>query len=360
MTEAARPDGAEHTAAHHDALVEAAAAISQGEAPAETLRLVATLAGAALDAAWCDIYDYERQEDEFVVAAYYQAPELDVDLSDWTGMKYDAENWPQLRDCVAERRVAVRYRDAPDLSAEEAVVMDEWSELSGMSAPLVYRGEVLGMLEVGESRSPRRWREAEVRFLQAVADLTSVGVALARARARLEEQAITDELTGLFNFRHFMDRLRREVAVARRYGQDLSLLMVDLDGFRLYNQTFGRERGDRTLVEVAEILRGVTRGDVDIIARYGADEFLIILPQTRANDPEPLTAAAVATRVRERISAHRFENDAGQRDVALTASIGIAGVGLGGYSAEELLGCVDKAIYLAKRDGRDRIVTFGA
>ncbi len=119
--------------------------------------------------------------------------------------------------------------------------------------------------------------------------------------------------------------------MSRRYGHDLSLLLVDLDGFRLFNQTFGRDRGDAALVEVAGILRDVTRAEVDILARYGRDEFLIILPQTRANDPEPLTAATVATRVHERLDAHRFESAPGQRDVAVTVSIGVAGVGLGGY-----------------------------
>lgn len=360
MTNGAGQGGREYRAAHHDALVEAAAAIALGEVPAETLQLLARLAGAALDVAWCDIYDYEHAADEFVVAACYQAPGVELDLSAWIGMRYDPENWPELKPCAAERRVAIQYRDDPDLAHERAMVMDEWGELSNMSAPLAYRGEVIGVIDVGECRFQRRWSEADALFLQAVADVTSAAVAVARSQAELADQAITDELTRLFNFRHFMDCLRREVAMARRYGQDLSLLTIDLDGFKLFSQTFGLARADAALVEVADILRGVTRHEVDIIARRATDEFLIILPQTRANDPEPLTAAGVAGRLRERIAAHRFESEAGERDVALTVSVGIAGVGLGGYSAEELLSCAEKAVFLAKRDGKDRVVTFGA
>jgi len=128
----------------------------------------------------------------------------------------------------------------------------------------------------------------------------------------------------------------------------------------LVNQTFGREQGDAVLTEVADVLREVTRGHVDVVARYAADEFIIILPQTRANDPAPPTATAVAERIRVAVAAHRFKGVGEERDVALSASIGVAGVGLGGYSAEELLSCADKAAYLAKRNGRDRVVVFGA
>jgi diguanylate cyclase (GGDEF)-like protein len=344
----------------YESLTGLASLVAGGGALSETLHAAARHVTEVLGAAWCDIYDYEVRSDEFVVAAYYDAPDVELDTSAWLGTRYDAENWPELDDCVTQRRAAVLYRDDPQLSAEQAALMDEHAELANVSVPLVSDGEVLGLLDAGESRGPRRWSDDDLRYAQAVADLAAAAVALARARADLARQAIHDELTGLFNFRHCMDRLRREVAVSRRYGLDLSLLLVDLDGFRLFNQTFGRDRGDAALVEVAGILRDVTRNEVDILARYGRDEFLIILPQTRANDPEPLTAAIVASRVHERLDAHRFESAPGQRDIAVTVSIGVAGVGLGGYTAEELLACAEKAAYLAKHAGHDRVVTFGA
>jgi diguanylate cyclase (GGDEF)-like protein len=344
----------------YGSLAALASLVADGGVPSETLHHVARSAAEGLDAAWCDIYDYDPATDEFVVAAFHHIPELLIDVSDWLGARYDAENWPELSDCVAERRAAVLYRDDPDLPAEQAALMDEFGELANVSVPLVYGGEVVGLVDVGECRTSRRWSDDDLGFAQALADLSAVAVALARTEAALAEQAIRDELTGLFNIRHFMDRLRREVTVSRRYGHDLSLLLIDLDGFRLFNQTFGGRRGDAALVEVAAILLDATRTDVDIVARYAMDQFLVLLPQARANDPEPRTADGVAQRIRERIDAHRFESEAGQRDVAMTASIGLAGIGLGGYSAEELLSSAQKAAYLAKHDGKDRVVTFGA
>lgn len=343
----------------YDSLIDLASLVAKGVL-SETLNAAARSVADGVGAAWCDVYDYEARTDEFVVAAFHQVPGVDVDTSHWLGTRFDAENWPELSDCVAEHRAAVQYRDDPDLLAEQASLMDDYGELANVSVPLVYDGEMVGLLDAGESREQRRWTDDDLRYLQAVADILATAVAVARSRSDLAAQAIHDELTGLFNYRHFMDRLRREVAVCRRYGHDLSLLLIDLDGFRLFNQTFGRDRGDAALAEVADILRDVTRADVDILARYGRDEFLIILPQTRANDPEPVTASRVATRVLERLDAHRFESVPGRRDVALTVSIGVAGIGLGGYSAEELLSCAEKATYLAKHDGRDRVVTFGA
>ena len=344
----------------YEALVDLASAVAAGAVLAETLHLVARYTAEGLGAGRCDLYDYVGKSDEFVVAASFRAPDLRLDASAWRGARYDPENRPELDDAVETGRPAVQYRDDPTLPAGQATLMDEAGESASVSAPLVYDGAVLGLVDVGTGEAGRRWSDDDLRFLRAAADVSAVAVAIARSQASLAAQVITDELTGLFNFRHFMERLRREVAVSRRYGHDLSLVLIDLDGFRLFTQAFGPEQGDVALVEVAGILREVTRADVDIIARYGRDEFLLILPETRANDPAPRTATTVATRIHERIDAHRFESEPGRRDVALTASVGIAGIGLGGYSPEELLSCAEKAAYLAKHEGKDRIVTFGA
>ena len=160
--------------------------------------------------------------------------------------------------------------------------MDDWGELSNMSLPLVYRDAVIGLIDVGESREMRRWTEDDKRVLQAIADQAAIAIVNARAYTRLAEQAVTDGLTGLFNHRHFKEHLRQEVATARRYGQEFSLVMIDVDDFKAFNDRFGHPQGDRMLLELAAILRHVTRNDVDILARYGGDEFIVILPQARA------------------------------------------------------------------------------
>jgi len=356
---AARIAALENLVAQYRILLETSAAITASTDLVETLELITRLITERLDVAWCDLYDYEAVGDEFVVIAFYQLPELEIDSSEWLGTRYDSSNWSDLDACVKERRPSIWYRDDSQLSADEHANMDDWGELSNMSLPLVYRGTVIGLIDVGESRQMRRWTEDDKRLLQAIADQAAIAIVNARAYTRLAEQAVTDGLTGLFNHRHFKEHLRQEVATARRYGQELSLVMIDVDDFKAFNDRFGHPQGDRMLLELAAILRHGTRNEVDILARYGGDEFIVILPQTKANGPAPTAARNVAERIAAAVRGHGFEGAKGRRDVAMTVSIGVAGLGLGGYTHEELLSSADKALYLAKHQGKDRVSVFG-
>ena len=356
---AARIGALENLVEQYKVLLETSAAITASTDLVETLELITRLITERLDVAWCDLYDYEAAGDEFVVIAFYQLPELGIDSSDWLGTRYDSSNWSDLDACVKERRPSIWYRDDAQLAADEQANMDEWGELSNMSLPLVYRNTVIGLIDVGESREMRRWSEDDKRLLQAIADQAAIAIVNARAYTRLAEQAVTDGLTGLFNHRHFKEHLRQEVATARRYGQELSLVMIDVDDFKAFNDRFGHPQGDRMLLELAAILRHGTRNEVDILARYGGDEFIVILPQTKANGPAPTAARNVAERIAAAVRENRFEGAKGRRDVAMTVSTGVAGLGLGGYTHEELLSSADKALYLAKHQGKDRVSVFG-
>ena len=349
----------ENVVEQYKVLLETSAAISAGSDVKETLSRLTSLVTDSLGVAWCDLYDYEADDDELVVVAFSQLPELEIDSSDWLGTSCEASDWSDLATCVSERRPSIWYRDDPQLPAHELAIKDRWGALSTMSLPLVYKGAVIGLIDIGESRSMRRWTEDDQRVAQAIADQAAIVIVNARAAARLAEQSSTDGLTGLFNDRHFDEHLRQEVTTARRYGQELSLMMVDVDDFKAFNDRYGHPQGDRVLVELAEIFRQGTRTDVDSLARYGGDEFMVILPQARANGLEPTAARNVAERIAAAIRAHRFESAAGRRDVGMTVSIGVAGIGLGGYTHDELLSSADKALYLAKHQGKDRVSVFG-
>ena len=340
-------------------LLETSAAISAGSDLEETLGVITKLVSERLDVAWCDLYDYEAAGDELVVVAFSQLPELEIDSSAWMGTRRDIGSWSGLDACVSERRPSIWYRDDPQLPAGKLADMDAWGELSSMGLPMVYGGTLIGLLDVGESRRMRRWTDDDERVLQAIADQAALAIVNARAHAALAEQANTDALTGLFNHRHFDEHLRQAVTTARRYGQELSLMMVDVDDFKALSDRYGQAQADSVLVELAEILRQGTRNDVDVLARHGDDEFMLILPQARANGLEPTAARHVADRIAEAIRAHRFASIEPPDDVAVTVSIGVAGIGLGGYTHEELLSSADKALYLAKHQGKGRVSVFG-
>ena len=172
---------------------------------------------------------------------------------------------------------------------------------------------------------------------------------LAEANTRLAQLAVTDGLTGLYNHRHFHERLTLEVERSQRSGLPLSLLMLDVDHFKQFNDTFGHPAGDEVLRQLARVLADTRRAN-DVVARYGGEEFAVILVDT-----PKFTAAKVAERVRERINTHDF-SEAAPRAGKLSASIGVATFPDDGADAETLVRSADQALYAAKRAGRNRVV----
>jgi diguanylate cyclase (GGDEF)-like protein len=180
--------------------------------------------------------------------------------------------------------------------------------------------------------------------------LAPAGLALDNALRieKAEALSVTDDLTRLYNSRFMNLSLRRETKRAVRTGNDLSLLFIDLDGFKAVNDTYGHLSGSRALVEAAAVIRGCAR-ETDVVARFGGDEFAVILPETGRDG-----AIMVAERIRERIAAHSFLT-ADQLDVRLTASVGVATLPDVAASAEELVQAADRAMYRVKVSGKNGI-----
>ncbi len=173
-----------------------------------------------------------------------------------------------------------------------------------------------------------------------------------RAEARLEELAIRDELTGMFNRRHFMAQLGLEFDRSRRYNHPLSLLLFDVDYFKQVNDIHGHPAGDKVLATLARVTWATFRG-IDSIFRIGGEEFAVILPET------PLDDAVTAARRLQNAVAEKVFN-IGENSLSITVSIGIAMVSGKGTVLDDFLKHVDEALYLAKNRGRNRIETYRA
>jgi diguanylate cyclase (GGDEF)-like protein len=165
---------------------------------------------------------------------------------------------------------------------------------------------------------------------------------------RSEALSVTDDLTQLYNSRYLNQVLRREAKRASRSGRPLSLLFMDLDGFKSINDTHGHQAGSRALVEAAAVIRRCAR-ETDVVARFGGDEFAIILPDTGSEG-----AAAVGHRVRERVAENLFLETSGLR-LRLTASVGVATLPDVAASAEELVRAADMAMYQVKDSGKNGV-----
>jgi diguanylate cyclase (GGDEF)-like protein len=165
---------------------------------------------------------------------------------------------------------------------------------------------------------------------------------------RSEALSVTDDLTQLYNSRYLNQVLRREAKRASRSGRPLSLLFLDLDGFKGINDNHGHQAGSRALVEAAAVIRRCAR-ETDVVARFGGDEFALILPDTGSEG-----AAQVGDRVRERLAAHPFLAGNGL-NLRLTASVGVATLPDVAASAEELVRAADMAMYQVKDSGKNGV-----
>jgi diguanylate cyclase (GGDEF)-like protein len=166
--------------------------------------------------------------------------------------------------------------------------------------------------------------------------------------AQTRRLAYTDGLTSLDNYRSFHTRLQQEIDRADRYHRPLSLIMLDIDYFKDYNDSHGHPQGDAILAQVATMLKNMSRAS-DIVARYGGEEFAIILPET-----DKPSAEAFGNRLREEIEQHKFPGEEQLPDRVLTISVGIASHTLSS-SKEKLVAAADAELYRAKREGRNRV-----
>lgn len=165
----------------------------------------------------------------------------------------------------------------------------------------------------------------------------------------LEQLIITDEKTKLFNFRHFKSELQAEIARAKRFGESVSLIMIDADKFKHYNDTNGHVLGDEALIKVAKLMKSICR-ETDKPARFGGEEFAILLPKTGKEE-----AVVFAERIRKAIEEAVFVNQEKQPGGNFTASLGVATYPDDCIDAETLVNSADKALYKAKEKGRNRV-----
>ena len=215
--------------------------------------------------------------------------------------------------------------------------------------PLAAHGETLGFVYV-ECASAAMVEEAESKrfLLNEMVELASMAIASLNLKAKLENQSIRDGLTNLFNRRYMESALERELHRAHRRKSKLAVMMIDVDHFKAFNDTFGHEAGDAVLREVAECLRVTTRAE-DVVCRFGGEEFIMILPETSAE-----VAGERAVLIRKRIGEIQmhFRGDPLRK---ISVSVGISLYPEVGTSGEDLIREADKALYSAKALGRDRI-----
>jgi diguanylate cyclase (GGDEF)-like protein len=229
------------------------------------------------------------------------------------------------------------------------------AEIEGIHAlavPLIARvgrgrsAEQVGVVTI--ARRGQRFDDGEVELFAYLTAQAAVSIENADLHETVRLQAVTDELTGLYNLRHFHETLDGEIERSRRFGTDVGVAMLDIDDFKVINDTFGHQQGDLVLIEVGRVLRELSR-DIDEPARYGGEEMAVILPQTDVYGAELL-----AERMRAAIEDLEIERLDGHGHLKVTASFGVASLPDCARDKESLIAEADAALYRAKRAGKNR------
>ncbi len=218
--------------------------------------------------------------------------------------------------------------------------------------PLTTEGEIIGALYLASAQA-RHYSGEEINMLSTVADRVAVAIENAQLHKETKILTITDDLTGLFNYRYFQDCLKKELKRAERYRRPLSLLILDVDDFKKYNDTYGHWAGNLALKSLAILLESNIREKVDIAARYGGEEFCLVMPET-----DKKAAIEVAERVRCAIEENDFDEEEMGIGSKLTVSMGIATYPDDAGDLENLIRNADIALYQAKEAGRNQICSF--
>jgi len=250
------------------------------------------------------------------------------------------------QSCWALRTGRVHYVEAGDHTAE----CGHFRPLnrSYLCVPILAQGEAFGILHF-QGMDERVIADSEISLATNFADQVGLAVANLRLREALRSQSIRDPLTGLYNRRYLDETLEREVRRAGRSDQSVSILMLDIDHFKRFNDTNGHEAGDTVLRETSTLLSASIRSE-DIACRFGGEEFVVVLPTATAE-----VAQARAERLRLRL--HDLSPVYQGRPLGrVTASIGVAEFPRHGMTPKDLLTAADAALYQAKNAGRDLVM----
>lgn len=336
-----------------EALIEFTYLISSTLNPKEALYLVVKKISEIINVTRCSIISIDVEDQRYAhVVSTFEDPKI-------TGMGIDLQKYPEIRKALSIKGPVI-IKDALKYPVMEEVrdIIAPIGIRSIAVLPVVFRDEVLGTLLLRTSRAHRNLTKREIRLCSAIANASSNALynailynRLEKEKTRLKRLAITDYLTGIYNLRYFYRRLEEEFSRTERYNTPLCCVILDIDYFKRINDTSGHKVGDIILREFVQLVKRYIRKS-DVFARYGGDEFILLLPQTTVKG-----AIAEAERVRKAVKEHKFK--ALKRGDGITVSVGIAcGPDERVSTHNELIAFADNALFIAKDKGRDQIVVY--
>jgi diguanylate cyclase (GGDEF)-like protein len=314
--------------------------------PRAVANLIARHIAHALEIGECAISLWDRYADRIVTMGYFP-PSQPEDLAPF----YPLADFPETRRVLEDQAGSIIQVDDPEADQAEVALLREDGFASMVMIPLVAKGASIGLVEL-MSRGRVELDEERLDLARTMANEAAMALENARLYGIARDLADHDPLTGFLNHRSFHERLGEEIVRSGRSRSSIALLMIDLDDFKLVNDTFGHQLGDRVLVFAADLIRSTLRAS-DIAARYGGDEFAVILPET---DRE--AAQAAADRIGEAFAATSLTVE-GRGPIPVGATVGVAIHPSDARTGPELIALADDDLYRTKRE-HDRRATEAA
>jgi diguanylate cyclase (GGDEF)-like protein/putative nucleotidyltransferase with HDIG domain len=326
-------------------LFESSRAVAGAATMEEALAVVARCAGEVFGVSECVAYEHDPDRDAVVARAMWERTPSGWDR---LGEPLLLAEDPMSRGVLESGRPFLGLRSDPRLDPVSRADLEKWGEQSCLTVPMQSVDGPMGLLNLWDREQERTYTEGEMALATSLADLAGEAVRNAKLVRRLRSLSESDSLTGLANHRKLHEVLAHEQARAERYGSRFSLVMLDIDEFKLLNDTHGHPAGDAVLRRVGALLSEQTRA-ADIVGRYGGDEFLLVLPETSAEE-----AGLLAEKLRAALREDPYVTAAGER-IPIHASFGIASYPDDVPDANGLIALADANLYASKRRGGDAV-----
>ncbi|MDP8213205.1 MAG: diguanylate cyclase [Candidatus Zapsychrus exili] len=293
-----------------------------------------------LEASKCSLMLVDEKSQELCLRGY-------VGLSDEVALKTKLKMGDPIAGLVALEGQPMLVSDIEKDNRFLRKSRPSYKGKSFICAPIKLEDQILGVLSVSDKKNKEDpiFNELDLKTLCMIVRQVGVSIEASKLYKNLEFLTITDPLTGIYNFRHFTKTLDREISRAKRHGIPLCMLMIDVDDFKSYNDTYGHLEGDILLKELSKAFKENIR-DIDIACRYAGDEFVIILPDTKVSDAE-----IVANKIIGKVSELKLKQ-------VMKISVGIAQLSLNkDTNRYDFMQKADSALYQAKKTGKNRFYT---